>query len=257
MTGPVHAFVISGPRAAEALDWLHVHCDVLGAIEGDDSITVWLAGELPQLPQAGIEVSELPVDAADAAITGLEHDAPILVAKDLLVRPPWVERPPAFAGIELIVPRGNAFGSGEHGSTKAALCCLHRVWDAPRSFVDVGTGSGILALYAAVRGCPDVQACDIDAHAVAAARQLLPDARVLLGGAATLAAADCVVANMTGAELAAEMESMLARWTGRSALVLSGMRANEVPTICELVGRAPIAEEREEAFTALAFRARA
>ena len=47
MNGPVRAFVISGPRAAEALDWLHVHNDVLGAIEGDDTITVWLEGELP------------------------------------------------------------------------------------------------------------------------------------------------------------------------------------------------------------------
>ena len=198
---------------------------------------------------------ELPVDAADAQITGFERDAPIFVADHLLVRPPWVERPPDFSGIELIVPRGNAFGSGEHGSTKAALRCLHRVWDSPRSFADVGTGSGIIALYAAVRGCPDVQACDIDAHAVAAAQQLLPDARVFLGGAATLAAADCVVANMTGAEVAAEMALMLARWTGRSALVLSGMRANEVQKIRELVGRAPIAEEREDEFTALAFRA--
>jgi hypothetical protein len=251
----VRAFVISGPRAAEALDWLHVHAEVLGAIEQEDSVTVWLASDLPPLPQSGLAVRE--VAAGGPPVTGLEHDAPILVADDLLVRPPWVERPPHFAGIELVVPRGNAFGSGEHGSTKAALRCLHRVWDAPGSFADVGTGSGILALYAVTRGCPDVQACDIDPHAVAAARELLPGARVHLGGATTLAPASCLVANMTAAELASEMTAMLALWTRRSTLVLGGMRPHEVRAICDLVAREPCAVETEGGFTALAFAARA
>jgi ribosomal protein L11 methyltransferase len=173
------------------------------------------------------------------------------------VRPPWVARPAGFHGVELVVPRGSAFGSGEHASTQAALRCLHTQWDAPASVADVGTGSGILALYASVRGCPDVQACDIEAPAVAAARELLPAARVHLGGPETFAPADCVIANLTAAELHAALPAVLRCWTRRGALVLGGMRASEVEGILERVALPPCDVEVREAFTALAFRAAA
>ncbi len=249
-------YQLTGADAADALDWLHVHGDVQGALEEDHAITVWLAAELPTLPFPDLQVHEVQIAAADQHVTGLEHDTAIAVAPDLLVRPPWVERPAAFTGIELVVPRGNAFGSGEHASTQAALCCLHAVWDAPASFADVGTGSGILALYALVRGCGNLQACDIEEPAVVAARDLLPGAVVHLGGPETLAAADCLVANMTGAELQATLADILARWTGRSALVLSGMREPEVEGILARLPAAPDLVLVREPFTAIALRRR-
>ncbi len=253
MTGPVRAFTLRGADAVAALDWLHVHADLQGVLEGDDVITVWLDGVLPALPFAALRVAEIAVRAEDALITGLEHDVAIEVAADLWVRPPWVERPAACRGIELVVPRGGAFGSGEHASTRAALRCLHAIWDAPASFADVGTGSGILALYAHVRGCGRIEACDIDPASVQAARELLPTARVHLGGAATLAGVDGMVANMTGSELTAAMPEMLARWSGRRALVLSGMRAGEVDAVAALVGRPVVHREVVEPFTAIAY----
>lgn len=254
MNAPLRAFAIRGDAAADALDWLHVHVDVAGVEEGDAVITVWLHGGLPALPFAGLAVTEVVFEAASLHVTGFENDAPIHVAGDLLVRPPWVERPPGFTGIELVVPRGNAFGSGEHASTKAALRCLHRAWTAPASFADVGTGSGILALYASVRGCRGIEACDIEEPAVLAARELVPTARVHLGGADTIAACELVVANMTAAELAAAMPAILAKWTRRGPLVLGGMRAHEVDATRALVHGECFARETVEAFTALAFR---
>lgn len=237
---PTRAYLLRGAAAAEALDWLYVHADLQGVFEHDDGITVWLAGALPQPPQPGLSINEVPIPADAATITGLEQDRPIFVADDLLVRPPWVERPIGFTGVELIVPRGGAFGSGEHGSTQAALRCLHAMWDAPPTFADVGTGSGILALYARVRGCPRIAACDVEAASVAATRELLPDAEVLLGGAEALPAVHGMVANMTGDELRAAMPAMLARWQRSHALVLSGLRAHEVDGVAAMVG-APIA----------------
>ncbi|MEO6596201.1 MAG: 50S ribosomal protein L11 methyltransferase [Planctomycetota bacterium] len=251
---PGRAYEIRGAAAAEALDWLHVHAEVQGVWEGDDAITVWLAEPLPELPQSGLSVREIAIKVEDLAITGLERDTSILVAPDLLVRPPWVDRPVAFAGIELVVPRGNAFGSGEHASTRAALRCLHRLWDAPASLADVGTGSGILALYAVVRGCARVQGCDIEAPSVLAARALLPGAAVHLGGPETLQPADCVIANMTSSELHAALPAILARWTGRSALVLCGLREAEVEPMRARIDRVPASTETVEAFTALGFR---
>jgi ribosomal protein L11 methyltransferase len=122
-----------------------------------------------------------------------------------------------------------AFGSGEHASTRAALLAIHAAFARPASFADVGTGSGILARYAQLRGCPRVSACDLDAAAVAAARDLLPGAMVVLGGPRALPdRADFVVANLGGAELEAALPAVLDVWTRRAPLVLSGLRAHEV-----------------------------
>lgn len=251
----MRAFEFTGPGAGAALDWLHVHGRVLGVLEHDDvTLHVWHDGPLPPLRFEGLTVRELPVHAADFQRTGLEHDAPILVAADLLVRPPWVERPADFRGVELVVPRGNAFGSGEHGSTQASLRCLHHAWDAPASFADVGTGSGILALYAAVRGCADVQACDIEVPAVHAAQELLPQATVRLGGAEVLQPADAVVANLTAAELHAAWPAVLALWCRRSLLVLGGMRAHEVDGVLARLEEPPAHRETVGEFTAVVIR---
>lgn len=236
--GAPRVYELRGADAAAALDWLHVHADVEGVIEGDDALTVWLAAPmpaLPPLPAFDVRVRELAVDPAAAAITGLEHDAPIAIADDLLVRPPWVARPPAFRGVELVVPRGGAFGSGEHASTQAALRCLHALWDAPPSFGDVGTGSGILALYAHVRGCARIAACDVDPASVAAARELLPAADVRLGGAEVMPPVAGLIANMTGDELRAAMPAMQRSWQRTHAFVLGGLRAHEVDAVAALV----------------------
>ncbi|MBZ0150566.1 MAG: 50S ribosomal protein L11 methyltransferase [Planctomycetes bacterium] len=253
----VRAFVLHGPEAAVALDWLHVHADLAGVEELDHAFVVYTTAPLPALPFAAVEVHEHAVDPALLRLTGLEHDRPIRVADDLLVRPPWVPAPADFRGLDLVVPRGNAFGSGEHGSTRAALRCLHRWWGGieapPASCLDVGTGSGILALYAKARGTQGIAACDIDAPSVAAARELLPGARIVVGGPEQLPAADLVLANMTGSELTAVMPLMLARWTRRAALVLSGMRQAEVGPVTALVPEPPAWFETVDEFTAACF----
>lgn len=250
----MRAFELRGSDAAAALDWLHVHVDVAGVEEHDEALVVYAHVPLPPLPFALVTVQERIVDPAAFALTGLEHDREILVAADLLVRPPWVPAPPGFVGIELVVPRGNAFGSGEHASTRAALRCLHRWWAGmpapPRSCVDVGTGSGILALYAATRGVREIAACDIDGPSVVTARELLPDALLVHGGPAGLPVADLVIANMTGNELTAAMPEILARWTGVAALVLSGMRAHEVEPVLALVPARRAFVEVVDEFTA-------
>lgn len=229
MNGLLRAWELRGAGAAQALEWLHVHAEVRGAVEGDGAVTVWLAGSLPPLPMAGVRSVELPADAANRSATGREGDGPIHVAADLIVRPPWVERPAGYRGLELVVPRGMAFGSGEHASTRATLLAMHRAWRSPRSCADVGTGSGILALYASVRGCPRIAACDVDPAAVEAAAELVPGAAVVAGGPAQLPwPADLVVANLASRELDACWEPLLAAWTRRGPLVLGGLRAGEV-----------------------------
>jgi ribosomal protein L11 methylase PrmA len=254
--GPLRAFLIRG--AAEvvevAVDWLHVHADVAGVAEQDGATTVWCHGGLPKLAVDGVVVTELPPELANAEATGLEHDAPIWLASDLLVRPPWVTRPTDFEGIELVVPRGMAFGSGEHASTRAALLLMHRVWRSVPTFADVGTGSGILLLYAAVRGAQHMCACDVEQPAVDAATELVPAAQVVVGGPDMLPfRADFLVANMTGSELAACFDDLMRVWTGVGPLVLSGMREHEVGVIEARSPASATHRLRQDEFTALAW----
>ena len=252
------AFALRGPGADDALAFLHVHADVQGTLEEPDAHVVWLVGEMPPLPDAlVVEVEPRVVVDEDFSITGLENDAAILVTDDLLVRPPWVERPDGFDGVELVVPRGGAFGSGEHGSTQAALLLLHRTWQGPESLADVGCGSGILALYAQVRGVARLEACDIDRPSVVAAYTLLPGAHVEVGGPTSLAPCEQVVANMTGTELGAALPEILALWLGPAPLVLGGMRAHEVDGLVQRVACPEIQRVTVGDFTAVAFRPQA
>jgi hypothetical protein len=258
-----YQLVGSEPALCAALNVLLVRADVRGIEERPDEREVWLAQAWPDgvvLP-ADVEVRELTVHAAQFAHTGRERDAAILIAPDLCVRPPWVPRPTGFAGVELVVPRGGAFGSGEHASTRAALLALHSCWPAAGvdTFVDVGTGSGILALYGAVRGVARVVACDIDLDSVRAACALVPGVRVVCSSARGLGcAADVVVANLAAHELRAEIGGVADLWSRtRGLFVLSGLRGADEVAACRAdsarlhlsVPRAFAVDE----FTALAF----
>jgi ribosomal protein L11 methyltransferase len=89
------------------------------------------------------------------------------IAGRLWVGPPW-ERPPAGLAPVVIDP-GRAFGTGQHGTTAGCLELLCRL--APRgSVLDLGCGSGVLAIAAARLGFSPVLACDNDQLAIAATR---------------------------------------------------------------------------------------
>lgn len=255
MTEPqASGWIVRGSAEAceQALDRLHLAADVTGVREGSGWIEVWLAGPWPDVPlPEGLTVQRLP--APDRSWTGREQDRAVFVLPHLIVRPPWVERPTGFDGIDLVVPRGGAFGSGEHGSTQAALQVLDEIWRAagpPASFMDVGTGSGILALYAREQGVASLQACDLQESAAVAAAELL-GMPVVHGGADALdGPVDMVVANLNGRELVAARPCLLAHW-GR-VLVLSGMRPDEVAGVLRPLPR-PVIRREVRGYVACAF----
>ena len=252
-------FRLLGTREAMApvLAALHLLADVRGVLEEEGALQVWLAGGWPAgLDTRGVDVEPLPED--QRTWTGLEKDAPIQIDDDLLVRPPWVPRPAGFTGQELVVPRGGGFGSGEHGSTRAALRLLHRLFPGPAvACADVGTGSGILALYAWQRGARPVFACDLDPAAVAATRELVPGAQVWEGGPQALPGpCPTVVANLAGSELTECLEALLALWAPRTLLVLSGMLPGEVGPVVARVPAPVMGSEEVDGYCARAFGSR-
>ena len=98
------------------------------------------------------------------------HFRPRAVGRRLLIVPPWDERPANGRTVITIEP-GRAFGTGHHGTTAGCLEALEAVVDRvrPARMIDVGTGSGILAIAAARLGVGAVLAVDDDPDAVACA----------------------------------------------------------------------------------------
>ena len=99
-----------------------------------------------------------------------EHFRPIAIGTRFVVSPPW-EAPDAPGRIVLVIEPGRAFGTGHHGSTAGCLEAIERVVNdalLPRA-LDLGTGSGILAIALARLGVPHVLAIDEDPDAIAAA----------------------------------------------------------------------------------------
>ncbi len=105
------------------------------------------------------------------ADTWRRHAAPIPVTDQLTIVPSWLDEVET-AGARIVLDPGSAFGLGDHPTTQLTLRALLRHVEGastpPRRLLDVGCGSGVLAIAAALAGVDDVQAIDIHAGAVEA-----------------------------------------------------------------------------------------
>jgi ribosomal protein L11 methyltransferase len=169
-----------------------------------------------------------------------------------LVAPPWDL--PADAGNSLLmrIDPGRAFGTGTHESTRLALLALERLAGRLRlgDVVDVGTGSGILALAARLLGARRVVATDIDLEAAAAARALALLNRVPVevavddaGRSLARGAFDLVLANLSAPLLCAHSDDLLALARPGGRLVLSGILAADGPEVFRAFARTGVSEE--------------
>jgi ribosomal protein L11 methyltransferase len=153
-----------------------------------------------------------------------------------VVAPPWSEVEERAGRVRIVVEPGMAFGTGTHETTRLCLAAIEKHFRG-KSFLDVGTGTGVLAI-AAARLDPSarVEACDTDPLAVSVAEE---NAR--LNGVAgriefrigtvddTTASADFVCANLTADVIVPLLPVLLGATCGR--LVLSGILATQVPQV--------------------------
>ncbi|KAL1815341.1 hypothetical protein ACET3Z_017915 [Daucus carota] len=94
---------------------------------------------------------------------------PVEVTKGLWIVPEW-RTPLDLQATNIILNPGLAFGTGDHPTTKLCLLLLHKIIKGKESFLDYGTGSGILAIAALKFGADFAVGIDIDPQAITAAR---------------------------------------------------------------------------------------
>jgi ribosomal protein L11 methyltransferase len=103
-----------------------------------------------------------------------EYFKPLRISPHLVVKPPWEPYRPKEKDLIVEIDPGMAFGTGSHPTTRMCLQILEeaiRNGGNPRSVLDVGTGSGILAIAARKMGIKHIVAIDIDPVAIRGARK--------------------------------------------------------------------------------------
>jgi ribosomal protein L11 methyltransferase len=207
-------------------------------------------GELPSLPSfeavvgdALVSVSTTEV-ADDWAERWREFHQELRLGGRLVVRPPWI--PASDTEIDLVIDPGQAFGTGAHATTSLCLGMLLDL-EVPRprfsvnapGLIDLGCGSGVLAILAAKLGWPNVLALDFDPLAVEATSQNAQVNEVELFGVRRfdlrhedLPIAPVVLANLLAPLLLAWCERMAAADRKRPRTVIaSGLLADEADRV--------------------------
>jgi ribosomal protein L11 methyltransferase len=108
----------------------------------------------------------------DWAESWKHHFKPLRFGKSLLVKPDWSKVQGAMGEVVILNP-GLAFGTGQHATTKFCLQQIvrYRPRNCAKAFLDVGTGSGILAISASKLGYAPVVAFDYDEEAIKVAAE--------------------------------------------------------------------------------------
>ena len=210
-------------------------------------------GELPALPEVTAAVGPALVEISTSEVADdwdrqwREFHRPLVLdGGRLAVRPPW--EPPLGADLELVIDPGQAFGTGAHATTRL---CLELMLSLPASgpFLDLGCGSGVLAIAAARLGCSPVVAVDFDPASVSAAAD---NARVN-GVEVDVRRHDLRVDPLLSAPTVAAnlLRPLLLTWAKR----LAGAAASEMPD--RLIASGLLAAEADEvagAFAAVGLR---
>ncbi len=111
------------------------------------------------------------IQPEDWATAWKRHFIPMRVGRRVLIVPAWEEVTPGPEDVLVRLEPGMAFGTGLHPSTRLCLAALEDYVCPGRPLLDVGTGSGILAIAGVKLGARPVVATDIDPLAVAAAQE--------------------------------------------------------------------------------------
>jgi ribosomal protein L11 methyltransferase len=165
-----------------------------------------------------------------------------------VIAPPWTEISDAPDRIVIRIEPGMAFGTGTHETTRLCLAAIQKHFTGG-SFLDVGTGTGILAI-AAAKMFPDarIEACDTDAEAIEIARENAAannvEIKFRIGSVEeTTPSADLVCANLTADVILQILPNLIGVTCGK--LILSGILETQVEPIVNALPETEITQDGE------------
>ena len=159
----------------------------------------------------------------------------------IVVAPPW-DVPRGANDVVVVIDPSTGFGTGHHPTTRFCLEILQDVVPAGKRVIDVGTGSGVLAIAASKLGAREVIAIDHDPDALRNARDNVQrnDVRVDVVEAdltaVSLSAGDVVLANLTAAVLVRFADGLKALVASDGLLIASGFGPGDLPAVAEALG---------------------
>lgn len=224
----------------------------LEAVAATEAAAPGSRGGAPALSEAE-EVADEDWEAGWRRHFRLERPLPGLV-----VRPSWITHDAAPGETVLVIDPKMAFGVGSHPTTRLCLRLLREA-GAAGDVLDVGTGTGILAIAAARWGARRVVALEMDASSARNAAENVSlngvSGRVEVvagrlggdvpsGGAPAGDAFDLVLANLLREELREALPAMIARLRPAGALILAGFLAGETEAIARDLAARRLGVER-------------
>jgi ribosomal protein L11 methyltransferase len=212
------------------------------------------------LDPGSMRISTKKIASEDWAESWKRHFKPLSIGSALLVKPSWSKRQGLARQAVVVLDPGLSFGTGQHPTTSFCLQQLVacRSKTNARSFLDIGTGSGILAIAAAKLGYQPIEAIDFDADAVRIARS---NAR-LNGVARQVQFAhkdltrlprrdarqfDVICANLISDLLVTEHQRILRRLKAGGVLVVAGVLGSQFASVREVYEAAGLKLKRNRA----------
>lgn len=177
---------------SEAVASLFYEVGAQGLVIEDGQTLIILRGYLPQdellperlkelkrrlkmlrrfFPGCQVDLTYRSLEEEDWAVSWKAYYKPVKIGSRLVVKPSWENYTPGPEELVIELDPGMAFGTGTHATTAMALKMLEELLEPGAVVYDVGTGSGILAIAAALLGARQVIAVDNDTVALKAARE--------------------------------------------------------------------------------------
>lgn len=214
-------------------------------------------GARAQLTAQGIAAVAIDVPDDDWAARSQQNLAPITVGRIVVIpdpRAPILPQPLVPDPLSIVIRPSMGFGTGHHATTRLCLAALQTLDLQGATVLDVGTGSGILAIAAVRLGATRARGIDFDADAIQSAvenLELNPEAGGVIFELADLStdslpAADVVTANLTGAVLARSAGRLLALLHPGGTLIVSGILSPEEEMVRQAFSAAHLANRRQE-----------
>ena len=193
-------------------------------------------------------LENITMDVSDTFVEGRDWNSeweqhyfkPIIVNGQCVIHSSFHKDIPK-AEYDIVIDPKMAFGTGHHQTTSLIIERLLSMELKNKSIIDMGTGTGILAILAAMRGANPVEAIEIDpmAHINAVENVKLnghPEINVILGDASALSnvqPADILLANINRNIIVGDMESYSKALKSGGTLILSGFYEEDIPVVAQ------------------------